>query len=46
MDEHNEEYHENLNIIMNSYKPVLIRDNKGLGRKWIESFDDSFASVV
>ena len=30
---------------MNSYKPVLIRDDQGLGRKWIQSFDDSFASV-
>lgn len=41
----NEHYYENMMIILNSSRAVLIRDNKNYGRNWIASFDDSFASV-
>jgi hypothetical protein len=45
IDEDNEPLYENMTIILESIKPVLIRDDKTLGRNWMRYFDTSFVSV-
>lgn len=34
-----------MTILLESIKPVIIRDPKNRGRKWLKNFDDSFTTV-
>lgn len=34
-----------MTIILESIKPVMIKDDQHLGRNWMKSFDTSFATV-
>ena len=45
ISEEDEEYYENMTILLESIKPVIINDPKGRGRRWLKSFDASFATV-
>ena len=34
-----------MTIILQSIKPIIIRDDRFRGRKWLKNFDESFVTI-